>query len=82
LPLPFAPAVTVIHGALLAAVQLQLVAAVTETVPLAAADDVRFEDEGESEKVHGSAACVTVNVPPPIVIVPVRDDVIVFAATM
>jgi len=32
--------------------------------------------------VHGAAACVTVNVWPPAVIVPVRDVVAEFAATV
>ena len=82
LPLPVAPAVTVIHESLLAAVQLQLVPAVTVTVPLEAADEVRFEEEGEIANVQGMPACVTVNVPPPIVNVPVRDVDAVFAATM
>ena len=82
MPLPDAPAVIVIQLALLAAVQLQPVPAVTLTVPVAAADEVRFDDVGEMVKLHGTPACVTVNVCPPIVIVPVRVDVVVLAATL
>ena len=72
----------VIHAALLVALQLQPVPAVTVTVPLVAADDVRFDDVGEIVNVHGAPAWVIVNVWPPIVIVPVRDEVLVLAATL
>ena len=83
MPLPLAPAVTVSQlVALLTAVQLQPVPAVTVTVPVVAADDVRFEDVGAMVKVHGAPACVTVKVCPPIVIVPVREVVPVLAATL
>ena len=83
MPLPFAPALIVIHEvALLVAVQLQPVAAVTLTVPVVAVDDVRFDDVGEIVNVQGAPACVMVNVLPAIVIVPVRDVVPVFAATL
>ena len=82
MPLPDAPAVTVSQlVALLTAVQLQPVPAVTVTVPVVA-DDVGFNDVGEIVKVHGTPACVTVKVCPPIVIVPVREVVLVFAATL
>jgi hypothetical protein len=82
LPLPEAPAVTVNQlVALLTAVQLQPVPAVTVTVPVVAAD-VGFDDVGEIVNVHGTPACVTVNVCPPIVIVPVRELVVVLAATL
>ena len=67
---------------MLAAVQLQPVPAVTVTVPVAAADVVRFDDVGAMVNVHGAPACVTVKVCPPIVIVPVRDVVPVLAATL
>jgi hypothetical protein len=50
-------------------------------VPVAAIDDVRFDDVGEIVNVHGAPACVTVNVCPPIVSVPVRDVVTVLAVT-
>ena len=83
MPLPEAPAVTVNQlVALLTAVQLQPVPAVTVTVPVVAAADVRLDDVGEMVNVHGAPACVTVKVCPPMVIVPVRDTVLVFAATL
>ena len=82
MPLPDAPAVTVIQAALLTAVQLHPVPAVTVTVPVAAAEVVRFDDVGEMVNVHGAPACVTVKVWPAIVTVPVRDVVPVFAATL
>ena len=82
MPLPEAPAVTVIQPTLLAAVQLQPVPAVTVTVPVAAADVVRFDEVGEIVNVHGAPACVTLKVWLPIVTVPVRDVVPAFAATL
>jgi len=82
LPLPEAPAVTVIHASLLTAVQLQPAPAVTVTVPVVAAEVARFDDVGAIVKVHGAAACVTVKVWPPIVIVPVGDAVLPWAATL
>lgn len=81
LPDPLAPLVTVIHEALLVAVQLQPVATVTLLLPLpplAVTDCVVGEIDGE----HEAAACVTVKVAPAIVIVPVRVDATVFAATL
>ena len=80
LPLPVAPALMVIQVALLVAVHAHPVAALTVTVPVPAAD-VTLVDAGEIVGVHGAAACVTVSVFPPIVRVPVRDVVVVFAAT-
>ena len=71
-----------IQPTLLVAVQLQPVPAVTVTVPVVAADVVRLEDVGAMVNVHGAPACVTVKVLPAIVIVPVRDVVPVFAATL
>ena len=82
MPLPEAPAVTVIHASLLTAVQLQPVPAVTVTVPVAAADVARLDEVGATVKVQGAPACVTVKVWPPIVIVPVRDVVPALAATL
>ena len=83
LPLPEAPAVTVSQlVALLTAVQLQPAPAVTLTVPVAAAEFVRFDAVGEMVNAHGTPAWVTVNVCPAIVIVPVRDAVLVLAATL
>jgi len=62
LPLPEAPAVTVSQlVALLTAVQLHPVPAVTVTVPVVA-DEVGFDDVGEIVKVQGAPAWVTVNV--------------------
>ena len=82
MPLPLAPAPIVSHESLLAAVQLQPAPAVTVIEPLVASDDVRFDDVGEMVNVHGAPACVTVKVCPPIVIVPLREVVPVFAATL
>jgi len=82
LPLPLAPALIVIQASLLAAVQLQPVPDVTVTVPVVATGDVRFDALGAIVIVQGAPACVTVKVCPPIVIVPVRDVVPVFAATL
>jgi len=74
--------VIVSHVALLTAVQLQPVPAVTVTVPVAATDVVKFDEVGEIANVQGAPACVTVNVWPAIVSVPVREVVLVFAATL
>jgi hypothetical protein len=51
---PAAPAVIVTHVALLVAVHAQPVAAVTLTVPVVAADDVRFDDVGEIVGAQGA----------------------------
>ena len=80
--MPFAPAVTVIHDALLTAVQAHDPAfAVTDTVatPPAAVGELAV---GEMDRVHTTGACVTVNVWPPALIVPVRPAVFGFAATL
>ena len=82
MPLPLAPALIVSQASLLVAVQLQPVPAVTATLPVVAADVVRFDEVGEIVNVQGAPACVTVNVCPPTVIVPVRDVVPVLAATL
>ena len=83
MPLPEAPAVTVSQlVALLTAVQLQPVPAVTVTVPVVAADVARFEEVGAMVNVQGAPAWVTVKVCPPIVIVLAREVVSVFAATL
>ena len=81
LPEPVAPPVRVIQAALLAAVHAQPVATVTALLPLppAAVNDCVV---GEIDAVHAAAACVTVNVAPAIVSVPVRLDATVFAATL
>ena len=80
--MPLAPAPIVIHASLLVAVQLQPAPAVTVIEPLAASDDGRLLDVGAIVNVHGAAGCVMVKVCPPIVIVPVRELVLVLAATL
>ena len=82
MPVPLAPAPIVIHASLLVAVQLQPAPAVTVIEPLAASDDGRLFEVGEIVSVHETPACVTVNVCPPMVIVPLRELVPVFAATL
>jgi hypothetical protein len=72
----------VIHPTLLAAVQLQPVPAVTVTVPVAAAEVVRFDEVGAIVNVQGAPAWVTLKVCPPIVMVPLRELVPVFALTL
>jgi hypothetical protein len=81
LPLPVAPAVTVIHALLLVVVQLHPIDAKTVIVPVAPADTTLAET-GEIEDTHDTPACVTVNVLPPIVSAPVRDVVAVLVATV
>jgi hypothetical protein len=80
LPLPLAPLVTVNQLALLVAVQPHPVVVVTVTVvePPALVGDVLV---GDTVKVHGAAACVTVNVRPATVSVPARENVNTLAAT-
>jgi hypothetical protein len=80
-PLALAPEVTVIQLALLVAVQLQALPAVTDTVPVSAPEPcVRLV--GEIAYVEAqSGGCVTVNVFPAIVIVPVRVLPVEFAVT-
>jgi hypothetical protein len=58
LPVPLAPPVTVIHAALLVAVQLQVEPAVTAVLPVPPLD-AALCDVGEMPKLH-AAACVTV----------------------
>ena len=81
MPLPVAPALIVIHAALLVAVHPQLGDALTVTVPVLAAD-VTLADVGVSVGAHGAAAWFTVKVLPPIVTVPVRAVVVGFAVTL
>lgn len=80
--MPLVPAPIVIHAALLVAVQLQPVPAVTVIDPLAASDDGKLDEVGEIVIVHEVPGCVTVKVCPPIVTVPVREEVVVLAATL
>jgi hypothetical protein len=82
LPVPLEPTPIVIHESLLTAVQLQPDPAVTAMLPLAAIEDGRLEEEGEIVTEQDTPACVTVKVCPPIVIVPLRDEVPVLAATL
>jgi hypothetical protein len=82
LPVPLAPLVTVNQEALLDAVHAHVLPAVTETLvvsPAAAAD--RLDGVMAGLQVT-TPACVTVNVRPAIVTVPVRDEADVFAATV
>jgi hypothetical protein len=76
---PLAPEVTVIHDALLAAVQLHPLVVVTVAEPVVAPAATLWV-VGEIAKLHGAAACVTVSVCPAIVSVPVRGVVTVLAA--
>lgn len=80
LPLPLVPALIVIHPALLAAVHAQPLTAVTVTLAVPAAAPILF-DAGAIVWLHGTPACVTVNVLPPIESVPVRGLVVAFAVT-
>jgi hypothetical protein len=77
-PVPLPPDVTVNHDALLLAVHAQPFVAVIVTEP-APPPDVIDRLVGDNVYEQESAACVTVNVPPAIVIVPVRGDCVVFA---
>lgn len=79
LPLPLAPAVTVIHDVLLNAVHAHPLPAVTATVAEPAVAP-RVALTGERTYVQAAASCVTVNVRPAIVTVPVRAVVLVLAA--
>jgi hypothetical protein len=81
-PFPLAPEVTVIHAALLVAVQAQPVAAVTVTAAPVAPVAATLDEAAESVGAHGAAACVTPNVLPPIVSVAVRGVVAGFAVTV
>jgi len=82
LPAPLLPELIVIQLALLVAIQLHPDAAVTSTVavPPAALNEL---PAGEIENTHELLApsSVTVNVCPPIVIVPTREAEDVFSLT-
>ena len=82
LPVPLAPAVTVIHEALLVAVRAQPVVPVTVTLTAlpAATTLVLVDDSVNATQV--AAAWVTVNVTPAIVTVPVRELAVVLVATL
>jgi hypothetical protein len=82
LPVPVAPLVTVSQLVLLlTAVHEQPVGAVT-LVEIVPAPATMFRLVGVSVKVHPAAACVTVNVCPPIVNVPLRELALVFAVAL
>jgi hypothetical protein len=81
LPLPLAPPVTVIQAALLAAVHAHPVGVVTADDPVVAAAPADWL-AGAIEYVQAAAACVTVNVCPAIVNVPVRCDAVEFGAML
>jgi hypothetical protein len=72
---------SVSQDALLEALHVQPAGLVTLTLPLPAVDPADWVF-AESVVVHDCAACVTVNVPPAIVIVPVRADCAVLAAML
>jgi hypothetical protein len=82
LPVPLAPLLMVSHDALLVAFHAQVLPVVTLTlVASPAAGELRVI--GVIAKVQGAApACVTEKVCPAIVTVPVRCEVLVFAATL
>jgi hypothetical protein len=81
LPEPAEPPVMVIHGVELAAVHAHPEPAVTSTVPVDAADRTeRLVVESVNEQT--GAACVTVNVRPPTVIVAVRPAAVVLASAL
>jgi len=80
LPDPVAPLVRVIHEALLAAVHGQPVAIVTLLLPVPP-DAENDWPVGEIDAEQDAASCVTVNVAPAIVNVPVRIEATVLAAT-
>lgn len=82
MPVPVAPTLTVIHGALLVVVQLHPVAAVTATDPLAPIDAVKVVDTGEIAETHDAPAWVTVKVCCPMVSVAVREVGAVLAVTL
>ena len=81
MPVPVAPALIVIHAAVLVAVHAHPLPAVTVTVFVMPAA-VTLADAGEIVGAHGAPSCVTVNVEPAIVSVPVRGAVLTFAATL
>jgi hypothetical protein len=80
-PVPLLPPVTLIHEALLVAVQLQPAGAVTCTLPDPPPDATeRLTGEMEKEQLIAPAS-VTVKVCPATLMDPVRDVVLVLGAT-
>jgi hypothetical protein len=78
---PVAPALIVIHAALLVDVQSQPIGAVTVMLPAAAASEM-IAEVGEIDGVQGAPPCVRVKVLPPTVRVPVREVVVGLVATL
>jgi hypothetical protein len=81
LPLPLAPLVIVIQDVVVVAVQAHPVVAVTATVPVAPAATT-LADAGAIVGAQGRPVCVTVKVLPPMLTVPVREVLVVLAATV
>jgi hypothetical protein len=77
-PVPDAPLATVIHALLLTAVHGQSIGAVTVPLPIppGAGNDWLV---GDTVAEHELPPCVTVNVAPAMVMVPVRVDPVLFA---
>src|SRR4029453_671294 len=82
MPVPVAPPVTVIQPALLTAVHEQLVPVTTETLPAVVPVDATAAPVAAKLYVQLFPDCVTVYPMPAIVMVPTRDDPVVFAATL
>jgi hypothetical protein len=80
-PLPLAPLVMVTHDALSDAVHAQPAGMATEMLPVVAPASTDTP-VGERVAVHGTPACVTVNVSPAIVTTPVRGEMLGFAAML
>jgi hypothetical protein len=78
---PVPPELIVIHDADGVAVHEHPGSVSTLSVPVAASLEIEVF-VGESANVHVCPACVTVNVWPAIVIVPVLEEVVEFAATL
>jgi hypothetical protein len=81
LPVPVVAPLSVTQETVLDAVQAHPAPAVIAMLPLEASADTETL-VGDSEYEHAPASCVTVNVCPPIVSVPVRDVDDRLAATL
>jgi hypothetical protein len=80
LPEPVAPPVTVSHDALLVAVDVHPAGACIAKLPEPPAT-ATLADVGEIAKEHEMPASVTVKVLPAIVTVPLREELVLLAAT-
>ena len=80
-PLPLTPAPIVSQPSLLVELHAQPVAAVTVMLP-EPPPAIALAEAGAIVGAHGAPACVTVNVLPPMVTVPVRALVVVLAAML